>query len=64
MRSIVDVAHLHISILQINPSKALLNLHLNGSVFDIFQIAIFFTISFYCLRTIKYLLLKLLDLEA
>lgn len=64
MSGLLYLTHLEVPILQLNPSKALLNLHFNSSILYIFQIPIFHSILLYGLHTVRDLFLELIYLQS
>ena len=60
----LDLAHIQISILQIDPSQTLLDLHFDGPVLDLFQITIFLSILIYGFIQVRNLLFEFINLKS
>ena len=61
---LLNLTHIKVSILQINPSQTLFDLHLNSTILDFLQITIFLSVFLYCFSTVRNLLLELLNLKS
>ena len=61
---IFDLAHLKVPVLELNPSQAVFDLHLYGSVLDVLKVTVLDSIPLDSFLAVRHLFLQLLDFKA